>query len=97
VIGMQVRGEDGSVLAEGGHQLEWESATVAGLDRSQFPMLTGICPYEDTVFNSWQRPMLLAELDRLPPERQGPWAGALRELCCTAEAGLGRYVWFVGD
>jgi len=94
---MQVRSESGSVLARGGHGLEWGSTTVAELDRSQFPMLAGVCPYEDTVFNGWQRPMLLAELDRLPPERQGPWVDALRELCRTAEAGLHRYVWFIGD
>lgn len=55
-------------------------------------MLAGICPYADTVFNSWQRPTLLAEL-----ERQGPWADRLRECCRTADEDSHRYVWILGD
>lgn len=93
---MQVRSENGSVLARG-RGFEWGPATIAELDRSVFPMLAGICPYQDTVFNGWQRPMLLAELDRLPPERQGPWVDELREFCRTAEADSHRYVWLLGD
>jgi hypothetical protein len=49
------------------------------------------------VFNSWQRPMLIAELDRLPVDRQGPWVAALRAMCRTAAAESHRYVWLLGD
>lgn len=98
MIDIEVRSENGGVLARGrGRGIAWGSETIAELDRSQFPMLAGICPYEDTVFNSWQRPMLLAELDLLPPERQGPWVEALRELCRTAAEAPHRYVWLLGD
>jgi hypothetical protein len=41
--------------------LDWDSA-FADLDRAVFPILTGVCPYETTVFNSWQVP-------NLPPAR----------------------------
>ncbi len=94
---MEVRSENGVVLARAARGVQWQSATIAELDRSVFPMLAGICPYADTVFNSWQRPMLLEELERLPPERQGPWIEEIRAMCRTAEAGQHRYVWFLGD
>lgn len=94
---MEVRGEDGEVLTRGAVGVEWGSATVGDLDGSVFPMLAGVCPYQDTVFNSWQQPMLLAELDRLPVERQGPWVEAVRAICRTAAEGQHRYVWFLGD
>lgn len=60
-------------------------------------MLAGICPFEDTVFNSFQRAMLVAELDRLPADRDGPWSEALRQMCQIAAAGPHRYVWLIGD
>jgi len=94
---MQVRSETGHVLARGGARLDWAEDTVAGLDPAAFPMLAGICPFEDTVFNSFQRQMLVAELDRLPVERQGPWAEALRSMCRIAAGDSHRYVWLLGD
>ena len=66
---MQVRSETGHVLARGKARLDWAENTIAGLDPKQFPMLAGICPYEDTVFNSIQRQMLVAELGRLRSHR----------------------------
>lgn len=94
---MQVRSETGDVLAKGAVGIPWAEATIGGLDASAFPILAGVCPYQDTVFNGWQQPILLAELDRLPVERQGPWVEALRAMCRTAGEGQHRYVWLVGD
>ncbi|WP_395298425.1 hypothetical protein ACF9IK_00255 [Kitasatospora hibisci] len=92
---MQVR-EFGDVVSRAGCGLDWDSA-LAGLDREEFPILTGVCPYSDTVFNSWQRPNLLAEIDRLPAERGGPWVQEIRTLCVTADQAPHRYVWLLGD
>jgi hypothetical protein len=94
---MEVRYETGEVLARGEVGIEWADTTVGGLDASMFPILAGVCPYQDTVFNGWQQPILLAELDRLPVERQGPWVEALRAMCQVAAEGSHRYVWLVGD
>lgn len=94
---MQVRSESGEVLARSEVGLAWAENMTAGLDPERFPMLAGICPFEDTVFNSIQRQMLAAELDRLPAERRGPWAEALWSMCQTAAAGSHRYVWLIGD
>jgi hypothetical protein len=94
---MQVRSETGQVLARGDVGLAWAENMTAGLDPERFPMLAGICPFEDTVFNSVQRAMLEAELNRLPVERQGPWATALQAMCQVAAAGSHRYVWLIGD
>ncbi|MCX5554457.1 hypothetical protein [Streptomyces sp. NBC_00038] len=95
MIDLQVRDEVGSILAHSAG-VPWDEALV-DIDRAQFPMLAGLCPYADTVFNSWQRPMLLEELDQLPAERSGPWVDRVRAMCRTAEEGSHRYVWFVGD
>lgn len=97
VIDMRVCSERGEVLARGDVGLAWAENTIAGLETAKFPMLAGICPFEDTVFNSVQREMLVAELDRLPADRQGPWVPALRAMCETAAAGSHRYVWLIGD
>ena len=94
---MQVRSENGDILARGEVGLAWAENTIANLDPARFPMLTGICPCEDTVFNSIQRAMLVAELDQLPAERHGPWVDALRAMCQTAAAESHRYIWLVGD
>jgi hypothetical protein len=96
MINLQVRHESGTVVAGSEHGIAWDES-LAEIERSQFPMLAGVCPFADTVFNTWQIPMLLEELGRLPAERGGPWVDAVRALCRTAEEGSHRYVWFVGD
>jgi len=63
----------GEVLARSETGMEWAESTIAGLDLAAFPMLGGICPYEDSMFNSVQRAMLVNELAGLPAGRQGPW------------------------
>lgn len=40
-------------------------------DATAFPLLAGICPYEDTIFNSWHSRALLGKLDRV--EAHGAW------------------------
>jgi hypothetical protein len=96
MIGMSVRGDRGNVVARAECGLEWFQ-TLADLDPVEFPMLAGLDPYADAVFNSRQVPVLLAELDRLPAERGGPWVDAVRDLCRVAGQRVHRYVWFVGD
>ncbi|MFF4350330.1 hypothetical protein [Streptomyces sp. NPDC001530] len=95
MIDVRVRHASGTVLARS-RGVSWDE-WLMDIDASQFPLLAGVCPYADTVFNTWQTPMLLEELARLPVERMGPWVDEVRELCRIAEEGAHRYVWFVGD
>ncbi|MDQ1033497.1 hypothetical protein QF035_011079 [Streptomyces umbrinus] len=94
MIDLQVRDEIGNILAHSAG-VSWDESLVE-IDRADLPMIAGLCPYADTIFNSWQRPMLLEELDRLPAER-GPWVDRVRAMCRTAEEESHRYLWFVGD
>ncbi|WP_328980720.1 hypothetical protein [Streptomyces canus] len=93
---MQVRGDSGDVVARAEDGVEWTSA-FSDLDPGLFPMLWGLIPYGDAVFNHRQVSLLLAELDRLPAACGGDWVGQARELCRVVEQGSHRYLWFVGD
>ncbi|MEU1171773.1 hypothetical protein [Streptomyces microflavus] len=92
---MQVRGDSGEVIARAGG-VKWTSA-FGDLDSGRFPMLWGLIPYGDAVFNHRQVSLLLAELDRLPAACGGDWVEQARELCQVVEQGSHRYLWFVGD
>lgn len=93
---MQVRGDSGGVIARAEGGLRWTSA-FGDLNPGLFPMLWGLIPYGDAVFNHRQVSLLLAELDRLPAACAGDWVGQARELCQVVEQGSHRYLWFVGD
>jgi hypothetical protein len=95
MIHMEVRGEQGKLVARRGG-LEWTDLFPA-LDPVNFPMLWGLSPYGDALFNERQVPLLLAELDRLPEAYRGTWVDHARELCKVVEDGTNRHLWFVGD
>ncbi|MEV0644847.1 hypothetical protein AB0I28_06250 [Phytomonospora sp. NPDC050363] len=97
MINAQVRGETGEVLVRGESGLNW-SNEMAGLDRSSFPMIGHVCPYTDTIFNSWQVPTLMDELLRLPAGvASAETIEELRSLCQFVLDGPHRYLWFLGD
>jgi len=60
-------------------------------------MLYALTPYGDAVFNQRQMPLLLAELERLPPACGGDWVAQACELCRVVERGTHLYLWFIGD
>lgn len=93
---MQVRGNSGDVIARAEGGLQWTSA-FGDLNPGLFPMLWGLIPSGDVVFNYRQVSLLLAELDRLPAACGGDWVGQARKLCQVVEQGSHRYLWFVGD
>ncbi|MCT2590918.1 hypothetical protein LHJ74_13530 [Streptomyces sp. N2-109] len=93
---MQVRGDSSDVVARAECGLQWTSA-FGDLNPGLFPMLWGLIPYGDAVFNHRQVSLLLAELDRLPAACGGDWVGQARKLCQVVEQGSHRYLWFVGD
>ncbi|MFC6600149.1 hypothetical protein [Kitasatospora paranensis] len=76
--------------------MAWSGA-LAGLEQAGFPMLGGLLPYAEAVFNQRQVPVLISELDRLPDELRGPWVDEVRILGQVVLEGPHRYLWFVGD
>ncbi len=73
------------------------TSAFGDLNPGLFPMLWGLIPYGDAVFNHRQVSLLLAELDLLPAACGGDWVGQARELYRGIEQGSHRYLWFVGD
>ncbi|MFI8438982.1 hypothetical protein ACIGJO_35730 [Streptomyces sp. NPDC079020] len=96
MINLAVRGDSGDIEARAQAGVEWTSA-FADLDPADFPMLFALTPYGDAVFNQRQMPLLLAELDQLPPACDGEWVAQARELCQVVERGMHLYLWFIGD
>jgi hypothetical protein len=97
VISMRVSREiNGEVVARAGCGLPWE-VTLAGLDRTAFPLLGALDPYGDAVFNHRQVPALLAELDVLPESSGGPWVGEVRALCELVLRRTHHDILFIGD
>ncbi|RKR91832.1 hypothetical protein BDK92_6254 [Micromonospora pisi] len=98
MIDLQVRTELGDTVARGDRGFDWTQEFI-DLDRSVYPLLSGVCAYLDTVFNQRQVPMLLEELDRLPEGRVLSEAsrGEIRRLCSMVSERSHCYLWFVGD
>lgn len=94
---MQVQTENGTVIERSSHGINWfkELSGLAG----EYPMLSGIDPYSDTVFNERRVPLLLGELDRMPPGEVLDEASRaeIRRLCDVVRGGVHLYLWFIGD
>ncbi len=72
----------------------------ASRDPAEYPLLSGVDPYANTIFNARQMHQLLVEVDRL---LSGPLGVAERasleavaDLCRDARR-VHRYLWFIGD
>ena len=72
----------------------WCGARLRGLRGED----TEVDAYLDTVFNQRQVPMLLADLERLPPGLiPEPACVEVRRLAAVVEDGQHLYLWFCGD
>jgi len=70
------------------------------LEADRFPLLSGVDPYGDTVFNRRQMDRLLDELAALIPgvsSEQQRMLTALSLMCERCRSAVHHYVWFVGD
>jgi hypothetical protein len=72
--------------------------TISGIE---YPLLGGIDPYSNTIFNARQMRQLLVEVERL---LQGKLSSEERasletvaELCREGQSRAHRFLWFVGD
>jgi hypothetical protein len=100
-LSMWVRGE----MPERGHRVD--EGTVAWtvpsdiLNRRDTPMLVGVDPYGDTVFNRLQiERQLPREVEYLRAKlsiEAGPMLDEVERLMGVATERVHRYLWFVGD
>ena len=98
MINLQVRSGIGDILARGACGMEWTN-DFQRLSGPEFPLLGGLLPYVDTVFNRRQVGMLRNELD-LPVAHEVLGDAVVAEiirLCADVEEEPHRYLWFVGD
>ncbi len=77
-------------------------ASYANRDRRRFPMLAGINPIGNTLFNRFQREGLASEAETLlvegVPDKERPALEEIVRLCATqARIRPHRFLWFVGD
>lgn len=98
MINAQVRTESGEIVLRGICRLDW-TATLQWIDANQFPLLSGMLPYADTVFNSRQAERLRREVssqavcDILGRDT----VVEIERLCLRVENGSHLYLWFLGD
>ncbi|MEV0975055.1 hypothetical protein [Microtetraspora glauca] len=96
-ISYKVQEYGGTVVASGERYLT--ATMVEALDPVVYPMLGHICPYDDTMFNSWQVHTLIKELHHIPDSH--PLDPTIREdlraLCDAVLAKPHRQLWFIGD
>ncbi|MEU4156446.1 hypothetical protein [Actinoplanes sp. NPDC026670] len=98
MIDFQVRGENGEVVTHGSQGIRW-SEPLAKLDPDDFPYLSSLLPYADTMFNARQTERLRQEVaDRSIRDIIGDAAATeVERLCREVENGSHLYLWFVGD
>jgi hypothetical protein len=67
----------------------------------QSPLLSGIDPYSNTIFNARQMRQLLVEVERLMLEelssQERASLEAVTEFCREGQRGAHRFLWFIGD
>ncbi|MEH1017874.1 hypothetical protein V6U90_33040 [Micromonospora sp. CPCC 206060] len=98
MIDLQVRTESGEIVARGSVGLDWVS-TLQYVNEDDFPLLGGLLPYGDTVFNSRQAGRLRRELAGLSIQGLIDYetAAEIESLCRQVESGSHLYLWFLGD
>jgi len=79
----------------------WDLALVPLERRPDFPLLRGVDPYGNTIFNGWQANLLLEELDALEASGLSPVQLSLvrgvRVLLAFQSQTQHHYLWFIGD
>jgi len=98
----EIRTEDGEVVAEdpGLGKTVAEILGRHGLDDSEYPLLSGIDPYGDTVFNSVQIPRVVRELEQFVRVAPSALQEDVRRLIGFIQPYADRqrwYLWFIGD
>jgi hypothetical protein len=97
MITFQIRGECGEIILRGERRLDWKD--LQHVNEDEFPLLGGLLPYADTMFNKRQVVKVRQEVGS-PHIRELLADEAIDEierLCLTVENGSHLYLWFLGD
>jgi hypothetical protein len=67
----------------------------------RFPLLSGVDPYSNTIFNGRQMRELLIEVERLMREgltdEERASLEVVEEFCREGQKGAHQFLWFIGD
>jgi hypothetical protein len=97
VLTVQVREERGDIVLRGKRRFDWEN--LQHISDDEFPLLGGLLPYGDTMFNARQAVKVRQEVGS-PRIRELLGDDAVKEivrLCLAVEGGSHLYLWFLGD
>jgi hypothetical protein len=99
----EMRDERGAVLTDAAYDPDFGSLVVHLIgftELEKFPLLRGIDPYGNTVFNQRQLPTVIRELREIAPLVPRDLRDGLLDLATYIEGFVGRphiYLWFIGD
>jgi hypothetical protein len=98
MISVQVRKARGDVLRKIVADPDFDPVLL-GVDAARYPYLSGIDPYDDTVFNGLQVQRLLGELESYKStcSASAEFMRELDELCRMVQPGSHRFLWFIGN
>lgn len=97
---MELRARAGEIMGVTGEVYDEVDAMLPALETSEFPLLSGVDRYTNTVFNGVQMARITDEVRRLIPNAPPRRAKMLRELLalCTEGAKVrDAQLWFIGD
>jgi len=70
-------------------------------DEVRYPLLNGIDPHSDTIFNTWQMHFLLKEVEQLMQgslgDEERASLEAVAQMCREGQRRVHWFLWFVGD
>jgi hypothetical protein len=96
-ISLVLRKEQGEEIRRADGPYTPAEVTLGG----QYPLLSGIDPYSNTIFNARQMRQLLVEVERLMLEgvsrQERASLEAVAEFCREGQRGAHRFLWFIGD
>jgi hypothetical protein len=100
MLRIELRDEAGNVLAVTGEDEGEIGALLPEPDPGEFPLLSSIDRYGDTIFNSIQMERLVLEIDAIRDVCTPRQAILLESIAGFCRQGLSRphrYLWFLGD
>lgn len=96
-ISVQLRKESGDIVARLDRPYD---APSAAWDAGVYPLLSGVDPYGNTIFNGRQMERLADEIRSLLPstsQEQKLMLTALALACQRGQSPPHQYLWFIGD
>jgi hypothetical protein len=97
---IELRARSGEIMGVTGEAYDEVDAMLPELEEGEFPLLSGVDRYGNTVFNGKQMARIAYEIKRLIPDAPPRRAKMLRELLMLCMEGAkvpDAQLWFLGD